>query len=179
MKERATPATRTHRRTDRLHRVIDVVDGDTVSVSYRGAEVSVRVIGIDTPEPVHPSVPVECGGPQASATAKRLQTGRRVRLVFDPSQGRTDYYGRTLAYLAAPDLGDFGLAMIRQGRAGPGGRRDTGLVARVAASATGTAVGRVRPWSRLRLGPVQGSVHSAARVPYAPIVVLALPCALR
>lgn len=88
-----------------------------MDVAYRGAEVSVRVIGIDTPETVHPSVPVECGGPQASATAKRLLTGKRVRLVFDPSQGRTDYYGRTLAYVEAPGLGDFGLAMVRQGHA--------------------------------------------------------------
>ena len=112
-----TSNTRARRHAGSLHRVIDVVDGDTVTVAYRGSEVSVRVIGIDTPETVHPSVPVECGGPQASAAAKRLLTGKKVRLVFDPSQGRTDYYGRTLAYLEAPGLGDFGLAMIRQGRA--------------------------------------------------------------
>jgi micrococcal nuclease len=101
----------------RLHRVLRVIDGDTVEVAYRGSAVSVRVIGIDTPETVHPSEPVECGGPEASATATRLLSGRRVRLVFDRSQGRTDYYGRTLAYLEAPGVGDFGLAMLRAGRA--------------------------------------------------------------
>jgi hypothetical protein len=79
--------------------------------------VSVRVIGIDTPETVHPSEPVECGGPQASATADALLSGRRVRLVFDPSQGRYDSYGRTLAYLEIPGAGDFGMQMIRRGRA--------------------------------------------------------------
>jgi micrococcal nuclease len=105
------------RRRAHMHRVLDVVDGDTVTVDYRGSEVSVRVIGIDTPETVHPSEPVECGGPQASAAATRLLAGKKVRLVFDPSQGRTDYYGRTLAYLEAPGVGDFGLAMVRQGRA--------------------------------------------------------------
>lgn len=99
------------------HQVLDVVDGDTVKVLYRGSEVSVRVIGIDTPETVHPSEPVECGGPQASAAAARMLTGKRVGLVFDPSQGRVDAYGRTLAYLQAPGVGDYGLAMIRQGRA--------------------------------------------------------------
>lgn len=99
------------------HRVVDVVDGDTVTVSYRGSDVSVRVIGIDTPETVHPSEPVECGGPQASAAATRMLSGRKVRLIFDPSQGRTDSYGRTLAYLQAPRFGDFGRAMIRQGKA--------------------------------------------------------------
>ena len=113
----ATATRRPDRRLGARHRVLDVVDGDTVKVAYRGAEVSVRVIGIDTPETVHPSEPVECGGPQASAAAARLLRGKRVRLVFDPSQGRTDAYGRTLAYLQAPGIGDFGLAMIRQGRA--------------------------------------------------------------
>jgi micrococcal nuclease len=105
------------RRQGRRHRVLRVVDGDTVEVAYRGSAVSVRVIGIDTPETVHPSAPVECGGPQASAMATRLMSGARVRLTFDPSQGRTDAYGRTLAYLEAPGVGDFGLAMIRAGRA--------------------------------------------------------------
>ena len=108
---------RTRTRAGRLHRVLRVVDGDTVEVAYRGSAVSVRVIGIDTPETVHPSEPVECGGPQASAMASRLLSGTKVRLVFDRSQGRTDYYGRTLAYLEAPGVGDFGLAMIRAGRA--------------------------------------------------------------
>jgi micrococcal nuclease len=105
------------RRVVQRHQVLDVVDGDTVKVAYRGSEVSVRVIGIDTPETVHPSEPVECGGPQASAAAAGMLTGKRVRLVFDPSQGRIDAYGRTLAYLQTPGVGDFGLAMIRQGRA--------------------------------------------------------------
>ncbi|HYJ70660.1 MAG TPA: thermonuclease family protein [Nocardioidaceae bacterium] len=93
-----------------------MVDGDTVHVAYHG-DTSVRVIGIDTPETVDPSQPVECGGPEASAVAERLLSGKRVRLVFDPSQGRSDYYGRTLAYLTVPGLGDFGLAMVERGLA--------------------------------------------------------------
>jgi endonuclease YncB( thermonuclease family) len=104
------------RRHVRRFLVLDVIDGDTVEVAYRGG-VSVRVIGIDTPETVDPNEPVECGGPEASATAERLLNGKRVRLVFDPSQGRTDSYGRTLAYLGVPNVGDFGLAMIKRGRA--------------------------------------------------------------
>ena len=113
----AAPTKQTRRRTSPRYRVLDVVDGDTVKVAYRGSEISVRIIGIDTPETVHPSEPVECGGPQATAAATRLLTGKRVRLVFDPSQGRTDAYGRTLAYLDVPALGDFGLAMINRGKA--------------------------------------------------------------
>lgn len=98
------------------HAVLDVVDGDTVKVAYRGGE-SVRVIGIDTPETVHPSVPDECGGSAASRKAKKLLKGERVALVFDRSQGRRDAYGRLLAYVQAPGVGDFGLEMIRRGHA--------------------------------------------------------------
>ncbi|MFB3739861.1 MAG: thermonuclease family protein [Candidatus Velamenicoccus archaeovorus] len=74
-----------------------MVDGDTVHVWYRGHDVDVRLIGVDTPETVAPGLPVECFGPEASRfTTSRLQ-GRRVRLGFDVE--RLDRYGRTLAYV--------------------------------------------------------------------------------
>ncbi len=96
--------------------VTRVIDGDTVEVA-KGGGTSVRIIGIDTPETVDPSVPVECGGPRASTLATQLLQGKRVRLVYDPSQGRTDSFGRTLAYLQVPRIGDFGLTMIKRGAA--------------------------------------------------------------
>ncbi|MPZ66224.1 MAG: hypothetical protein GEU83_12145 [Pseudonocardiaceae bacterium] len=98
------------------YEVVDVVDGDTITLSYQGGT-SVRVIGIDTPETVHPSTPDECWGAQASAAAHRMLDGKRVGLVFDRSQGRTDKYGRLLGYLTVPKLGDYGLVMIRRGHA--------------------------------------------------------------
>ena len=96
--------------------VLDVVDGDTVRVDYRGG-VSVRLIGIDTPETVSPSVPDECGGQVASGAARRLLTGQSVTMAFDPTQDRVDRYGRPLVYLGVPGVGDFGRAMIRRGQA--------------------------------------------------------------
>ena len=80
-------------------RVYDVVDGDTVKVTDGRRALTIRLIGIDTPETVDPFRPVECFGPQASAFAQRVLAGRRVLLERDPSQGRLDRYGRTLAYL--------------------------------------------------------------------------------
>ena len=80
-------------------RVYDVVDGDTVKVARAGRDLTLRLIGIDTPETVDPFAPVECFGQAASAHAHRRLDGRRVTLEFDPSQGRLDRYGRTLAYL--------------------------------------------------------------------------------
>lgn len=100
----------------RLYTVLGIVDGDTIEVDYRGG-VSVRVIGIDTPETVSPSVSDECWGRVASNVAAKLLIGRRVALTFDPTQGRFDRYGRTLGYLAIPKVGDYGLTMIERGHA--------------------------------------------------------------
>lgn len=97
--------------------VIRVVDGDTVHVRYKGRDTTIRIIGIDTPETVSPSVPDECGGQAASAMAHRLLDGKKVRLEFDAGQGRQDKYGRTLAYVFLPRAGDYGLTMIRKGLA--------------------------------------------------------------
>jgi len=77
--------------------VTRVVDGDTVDVRFRGREVRIRLIGIDTPETVDPFEPVMCYGPEASAFAANQLEGQRVNLEFDVE--RLDRYGRTLAYV--------------------------------------------------------------------------------
>jgi micrococcal nuclease len=81
--------------------VVRVVDGDTVRFIADGQreEIAVRLIGINTPETVAPGRPVECFGPEASQFAKDQLDGARVLLEFDPSQGETDRYDRTLAYV--------------------------------------------------------------------------------
>ncbi len=75
-----------------------VVDGDTIIVEEVGR---VRLIGVDTPETVHPNRPVEFFGKEASAFTKGLLEGKRVRLEYD--QERQDRYGRTLAYVYLDD----------------------------------------------------------------------------
>lgn len=80
--------------------VVDrVVDGDTIHVLVDGADVTVRMIGINTPETVKPDSPVECFGPQSSDFAKAVLSDQPVLLEFDDGQGRQDKYGRTLAYV--------------------------------------------------------------------------------
>jgi len=99
--------------------VVRVVDGDTLHVLLRGQEVTVRMIGMNTPETVKENTPVECYGPEASDYAKHTLTGQTVTLEYDDSQGREDQYGRTLAYiwLERPGGGlDFvNLDEVRQG----------------------------------------------------------------
>ena len=79
--------------------VVRVVDGDTLRVAIDGGDVTVRMIGIDTPETVKPDSPVECFGPEASDFAEQVLSGATVTLELDESQGSTDQYGRTLAYV--------------------------------------------------------------------------------
>lgn len=78
--------------------VIEVVDGDTIVVRLRsGAEETVRLLGIDTPETVHPDRPVECFGPEASAYLTERLLGEDVELEADVE--RRDHYDRYLAYV--------------------------------------------------------------------------------
>ena len=59
--------------------VTRVVDGDTLVVEIAGQTERVRLIGVDTPETVHPQKPVEYFGKEASAFTKRLAEGQTVR----------------------------------------------------------------------------------------------------
>lgn len=78
--------------------VVDVVDGDTIKVKMNGKTETVRFLLIDTPETVHPTVPDEPCGPEASAfTKKMLPKGTKVTLEFD--KDKRDKYGRLLAYV--------------------------------------------------------------------------------
>ena len=78
-------------------RVARVVDGDTVHVDLEGDDVTIRLIGIDTPESVQPGSPVECYARRASDYTRERLDGATVDLEFDLE--RTDRFGRTLAYV--------------------------------------------------------------------------------
>ncbi len=78
-------------------RVVQVLDGDTIIVQRGSYRDTIRLLGVDTPETHHPTKPVQCYGPEASAyTTKRL-FGQVVRLEDDVE--RHDIYGRRLAYV--------------------------------------------------------------------------------
>jgi len=78
--------------------VVSVSDGDTITVRINGRTEKVRLIGVDTPETIHPTKPVGCFGPEASAFTKSiLLKGDKVRLVRDVEA--RDYYDRLLAYV--------------------------------------------------------------------------------
>ncbi len=91
-------------------KVVRVVDGDTVVVEVEGKPTTVRLIGVDAPESVHPRKPVERFGAESSKFLKGLIGGRSVRLEYEPGPSVLDRPGRTLAYLVRDD----GLAVNRE-----------------------------------------------------------------
>jgi micrococcal nuclease len=93
--------------------VTRVVDGDTAHVLFHGKDVTIRFIGVDTPETVAPGQPIECYGPESSRFTTQQLTGQRVRLEFDVD--RIDPYGRTLAYLWMPDGSMFNQTLVQRG----------------------------------------------------------------
>lgn len=80
--------------------IIRFVDGDTVRLIVNGAEENVRLIGIDTPETVHPTLGEQPFGREASAFTRSLLTGRELWVEFDVQE--RDHYGRPLVYLYFP-----------------------------------------------------------------------------
>jgi micrococcal nuclease len=96
-----------------LATVTRVVDGDTAHVLFRGKDVTVRFIGVDTPETVAPGQPIECYGTEASHFTTRQLTGKQIRLEFDVD--RIDPFGRTLAYLWMRDGSLFNETLVRRG----------------------------------------------------------------
>jgi micrococcal nuclease len=96
-------------------RVIRVVDGDTFHVLRGGRDVTIRLIGIDTPEVGWYGGEAECFGSTAGVFLRRLLDGERVRLEFDAE--RIDPYGRTLAYGYLEDGRMLNVLLVRRGYA--------------------------------------------------------------
>lgn len=99
--------------------VSDVVDGDTIKLTrtHGGGTVTVRVLGIDTPETRDPRRGVGCYGPEASAWATRTLLGRSVAIATDSTQDVRDRYGRLLAYVRLPNGADYSTLAVRTGHA--------------------------------------------------------------
>ena len=99
-----------------LATIVSVVDGDTIVLSVQNQTETVRLLGIDTPETVHPTRPIECFGPEASAFTKAtLEKGSVVKLVRDVEP--RDRYQRLLVYLFLTDGTLFNQLLIDRGLA--------------------------------------------------------------
>lgn len=97
-------------------KVIKVVDGDTIDVYDNGSTIRVRLIGVNTPETVHPEKAVECFGKEASTYTTKKLLGKNVQLETDSSQDKYDTYSRLLAYVYV-DGDNFNYSLIYDGYA--------------------------------------------------------------
>lgn len=99
--------------------VVGHVDGDTVRVRISNPPSdlktveTIRMIGVDTPETVHPNKPVEFFGQEASNFTKARLFGKQVYLAFD--WDLRDRYGRLLAYIYTGDGRCFNGVLIQEG----------------------------------------------------------------
>lgn len=98
-----------------LYKVSEFIDGDTIKVRMNGADETVRMIGVDTPETHDPRKSVQCFGVAAANFTKQLIGLMPVRLEADPTNTNRDRYNRLLRYVYLPDGTLVNAEIIRQG----------------------------------------------------------------
>lgn len=94
--------------------VVEVVDGDTILLRFGPIVETVRLLGVDTPESVHPTVPEQCFGAEATAELRRLLPPGSRLAVFRDAEGR-DHYGRLLLHLRRDDGLAINLHLVEHG----------------------------------------------------------------
>ncbi len=162
--------------------VVKITDGDTIGVLLGGETLTVRYVGIDTPERGQP-------GYQAATEANRqLVGGQTVILVKDKSD--TDRYGRLLRYVYLTDGTMANAALVAEGWAQPVEYPpDTAHAAEFRQAAMDAALNRRGFWSgtspydgamsyayttrdtELRAGPDAEQAPSGAVLRHAPLTV--------
>jgi len=106
-------------RTSRLmNPVTRVVDGDTVVFdTYKAKKLKGRLLGIDTPESVHPRKPVEPYALEATAFVKKwiAENDEWVEYInkLDDKDGK-DRYGRSLIWIIS-DKSVLNVEIVRRG----------------------------------------------------------------
>ncbi|WP_449279227.1 thermonuclease family protein [Leucobacter sp. GX0328] len=91
-----------------------VIDGDTFVATAAGAEVRVRIIGINTPELGRNGSVDECYAVEARTLLEEMIGGQAVTLSNDPTQSGSDRYGRLLRHVAV-DGHDVAVVLLSQG----------------------------------------------------------------
>lgn len=101
--------------------VTRVIDGDTLEIQYDGLNgsvtESVRLIGVDTPETVHPTIEEQPYGKEASDFTKAQLTSKNV--VIETDLAERDKYGRLLVYVYLASGSMFNATLVAEGYAQP------------------------------------------------------------
>lgn len=100
--------------TDRIVEITRIIDGDSCVILYKGKEERLRLSGVNTPESVHPTKPVEPFAIEASNYLKKLlPVGTVCYLEFDEKE--RDFFGRLLGYLHTSDGVFINYHLVRHG----------------------------------------------------------------
>ncbi|MEM7340664.1 MAG: thermonuclease family protein [Actinomycetota bacterium] len=83
-----------------------MIDGDTVDLRFASGVEPVRLLGIDTPETVARTVPVQCFGAEATDALTALLPPGTAVVVSRDVEAR-DHYDRLLLYLYRAEDGVF------------------------------------------------------------------------
>lgn len=83
--------------------VVRIADGDTLTIEQDNTKVTLRLLGIDTPEKDGPFTDQECYGDEATMTITNIIGDEKVRYEFDESSDAYDRYDRALVYLYTED----------------------------------------------------------------------------
>lgn len=84
--------------------LVATVDGDTAKFKMNGEQITVRFLGINTKETVHPEIGEEAWGKEASNFTKaKLKNVTKIELEFDEVANKKDKYDRYLAWIWVDD----------------------------------------------------------------------------
>lgn len=84
--------------------LVEAVDGDTAKFKMNGKQITVRFLGINTKETVHPEIGEEEWGKEASDfTKEKLKNATKIKLEFDSLADEKDKYDRYLAWIWIDD----------------------------------------------------------------------------
>lgn len=76
------------------------IDGDTAKFKLNDTIITVRFLGIDTPETVHTKKEEQPYGKEASNyTKKKLESAKEIKIEYDIKAAKQDQYGRELAWI--------------------------------------------------------------------------------
>lgn len=112
--------------------VVEVTDGDTLTVNSNGENHTVRLLGVDTPETMEANIDSDefgnisdsCHlqkGAEATSFVRSQVLGEQVDLEYDPKSGQKGYYDRYLADVhyngSAPGMVSLNKELLRLGHA--------------------------------------------------------------
>jgi endonuclease YncB( thermonuclease family) len=103
--------------TQQSYEIINIIDGDTLRISYNGESTPVRLIATEAPELSHPSEPVQCYAQEAKDYLQHLLAEKQVLLESEPLDTDRDQYDRLLRYIFLEDGTNVNESLIKNGYA--------------------------------------------------------------